>query len=116
MLFLRHLYNLRVMYPNLKIFIATADIKACFRFPRICPDLAGACGFFTDRFYCLATVMVFGSNTSATSWEPFQREIEGLSVIYANRENLVEKHGKYLDMIAETFDTRQLSQKQCPAQ
>ena len=32
-LFLRHLYNLRVTYPNLEIFIATAVIKARFRFP-----------------------------------------------------------------------------------
>ena len=98
-LFLRCLYNLRVTYPNLEIFIATADIKTCFRFPRICPDLAGAFGFFADGFYCLATAMVFGSNTSATSWEPFRRAIEGLSVVYANREDLVEKHANYLDMI-----------------
>ena len=66
-LFLRHLYNLQVTYPNLEIFITMADIKACFRFPRICPDLAGAFGFFPDGFYFLATAIVFGSNTSATS-------------------------------------------------
>ena len=43
--------------------------------------------------------MVFGSNTSATSWEPFRRAIKGLSVVYANRQDLVEKHANYLDMI-----------------
>ena len=98
-LFLRHLYNLRVTYPNLEIFIATADIKACFCFPRISPDLTGAFGFFADGYYCLPTAMVFGSNTSATSWEPFRRAIEGLSVVYANRQDLVEKHAWYLQMI-----------------
>jgi len=98
-LFLCHLYNLRVTYPNLEIFIATADIKACFCFPRICPDLACAFGFFAGKFYCLATAMVFGSNPSATSWEPFRRVIKGLSVVYANCEDLIENHANYLDMI-----------------
>jgi hypothetical protein len=44
--------------------------------------------------------MVFGSTTSASSWEPFQRGIEALSVAYANRPDLVIKHKYYLDMIS----------------
>ena len=74
-------------------------MKACFRFGRIHPDLTGAFGFYADDYYCLATAMVFGSNTSATSWEPFRRSIEALSCQYANRPDLVAKHRRYLDMI-----------------
>ena len=73
------LYNLRVSYPELPILLALADIKACFRSPRIHPDLTGAFGFLAANLYFLAIVMVFGSNTSAACWEPFRRAIEALS-------------------------------------
>ena len=43
--------------------------------------------------------MVFGSTTSALSWETFRQAIETLPEEYANQPNLVSKHEKYLDMI-----------------
>ena len=73
------IYNLRVSYPEASILLALADIKACFRFPRIHPDLNGAFEFLISNFYCLAVAMVFGSNTSSSCWEPFRRAIEGLT-------------------------------------
>ncbi len=44
--------------------------------------------------------MVFGSTTSASSWEPFRRGIGALSVAYADHPDLVIKHKYYLDMIS----------------
>ena len=88
------IYNLRISYPKAPIFLALADVKACFRFPRIHPDLAGAFGFLISNFFCLAVAMVFGSNTSSRCWEPFRRAIEGLTVNFANRLDLVNKHKK----------------------
>jgi hypothetical protein len=44
--------------------------------------------------------MVFGSTTSASSWEPFWQEIEALSMAYAERPDLVIKHKQYLDIIS----------------
>ena len=93
------IYNLRISYPNTPILLALADIKACFRFPRIHPDLTGAFGFLVGNLYCLAVAMVFGSNTSAASWEPFRRAIEGLSKKFANKPLLVQKHKKFIDMV-----------------
>jgi hypothetical protein len=93
------IYNLRVSYPSATILLALADIKACFRFARIHPDLTGAFGFLAGGFYHLATAMVFGSTTSASSWEPFRHAIEAMSVVFANRPDLVTKHRHYLDMI-----------------
>jgi hypothetical protein len=43
--------------------------------------------------------MVFGSNTSASCWEPFQRAIENLIPVYLMRKDLVLKHKKLLDML-----------------
>ena len=97
--FLIDLYNLRVSYPSARILLALADIKACFRHARIHPDLTGAFGFLAGGFYHLATAMVFGSTTSASSWEPFRHAIEAMSVVFANRPDLVTKHRHYLDMI-----------------
>jgi len=45
MLFYTDVYNLRITYPEDRIWLALADVKACFRFGRIHPDLTGAFGF-----------------------------------------------------------------------
>ncbi len=66
------IYNTRLSNPTATILLGMADIKACFRFPRIHPNLTGVFGFATDRYYNLATAMVFGSTTSAPCWEPFR--------------------------------------------
>ena len=95
----QYLYNLRISFPEEVIYLALADVKACFRFPRIHPDLTGAFGFLVHDFYCLAVAMVFGSNTSASSWEPFRRAIEELSKVFMKNPSLVGKHEKYLNMI-----------------
>ena len=63
------IYNTRVSYPTLTILLAMADVKACFRFPRIHADLTGAFGFLAGGYYNLATAMVFGSTASASSWK-----------------------------------------------
>jgi hypothetical protein len=97
------IYNMRISFPLAIIFLAMADVKACFRFPRMHPDVVGAFSFIADIFFCLATSMVFGSTTSASSWEPFRRTIEVMTgVYYADRElarKLVQRHAYYLDTI-----------------
>ncbi len=66
-----NIYNTGISHPNDVILLGMADIKACFCFPRIHPDLTGAFGFMVGGYYNLATAMVFGSTTSASSWAPF---------------------------------------------
>ena len=92
------IYNKRISHPHVVILLGMADIKAFFRFPRIHPDLTGAFGFMAGGLYNLAMAMIFGSTPSASSWEPFRRGIEALSVAYADRPDLVIKHKLYLDM------------------
>ncbi len=65
------IYNTRVSHPNDVILLGMADIKTCFCFPRIYPNLTGAFGFMAGGYYNLATAMAFGSTISASSWEPF---------------------------------------------
>jgi hypothetical protein len=89
----QHLQH-KISYPLAIILLAIGDIIACFQFARIQihTDLMGACGFIADDYYNLATAMVFGSTTLASSWEPVQRAIEILSEVYANQPDLVVKH------------------------
>jgi hypothetical protein len=63
-------------------------------------------------YYNLARAMVFGSTTSASSWEPFWQGIEALSVVYADCPDLVIKHKYYLDVISweETNPTASITQ------
>jgi hypothetical protein len=63
-------------------------------------------------YYNLAMAMVFGSMTSASSWEPFRRGIEALSVVYGDCPYLVIKHKYYLNMISweETDPTASITQ------
>jgi hypothetical protein len=54
------------------LLLGMADIKAYFCFGRIHADLTGAFGFIADNPYNLVTAMIFGSTTSASSWEAFR--------------------------------------------
>jgi hypothetical protein len=81
------------------ILLGLADVKACFRYPRIHTDLTGAFGFIADKLYNLATAMVFGSTASASSWEAFRQAIKALTKVFANRPDLVVRHKKFIDML-----------------
>ncbi len=99
------IYNTRISYPTAMILLDLADIKACFRYPRIHADLTGALGFIADKLYNLAKAMVFGSAASASSWEAFRRAIKALTKVFANRPDLVVRHKKFIDMLKwEEFD------------
>ncbi len=94
------IYNTCIAYPTFIILLAMADVKACFCFPCIHADLTGAFGFLARGYFNLATIMVVGSTTSASSWEPFRCAIQALSVVYAHHCDLIKKHRKFLNMIS----------------
>jgi hypothetical protein len=93
------IYNTCISYPTATILLGLADVKACFRYPRIHTDLAGAFGFIADKLYNLATAMVFGSTASASSWEAFRQAIEALTKVFANRPDLIIRHKKFINML-----------------
>jgi hypothetical protein len=47
--YLQWIYNWRIIHPNSKIYVALADITACFRFLRIHADVIRAFGFMAKR-------------------------------------------------------------------
>jgi len=94
---LTSIYNWRISYPDDVIFISLADVTACFRQQHISCDVTGAFGFVANDLYFLSTSHVFGSNTSASAWEPRRRAIEALIPIYAKQFDLVKKHQERMD-------------------
>jgi hypothetical protein len=62
-----NIYNMLISYPTKTILLGLANVKACFRYPRIHTYLTGAFGFIANKFYNLATAMVFGLPASASS-------------------------------------------------
>jgi len=71
---LQRIYNLRVSHPNRKIYLALADIVACFHCPRVHAHLTGAFGFMAEKMYFLATSMVFSSTASASVGNLFNEQ------------------------------------------
>jgi hypothetical protein len=93
------IYNTCISYSTAMILLGLAEVKACFRYPRIHADLTGAFGFIADELYNLATAMVFGLTVSASSWEAFRQAIKSLKNVFANRPDLVVRHKKFIDML-----------------
>jgi hypothetical protein len=101
---LTNIYNWRISYPLEIILLALADITACFRFPRLAADVTGAFGFLAEHLYFISTSHVFGSNTSASSWEPLRRAIQSMITVYAQRDDLVKKHEALLNELKWSED------------
>ncbi len=51
------IYKTHISYPTATILLGLADVKACFRYPRIHTDLTGAFSFIADELYNLAMAM-----------------------------------------------------------
>ena len=117
MAFIVWIWRLRISYPNEEILLAFLDISSCFRFPRIFADLVGAFGFVIGPWFFAPNAMVFGSVTSASSWEPFRRAIMGIALAGFFTACLVKKHKALLAMVRwappPPPDTRFIQAQEC---
>jgi hypothetical protein len=96
---LTNIYNWRISFPDEVIYLALANITACFCFPRIPANIAGAFGFIAEAFYFVSTSHIFGCNTSASSWEAFQRATQQLIPVLSQRDDLIKNHKDLLDAL-----------------
>ena len=100
--FMTAMYNTRADYEDEEIWIGAADIKACFRYPRIHPDVCGAFSYVIDfmGFFFVSTAMVFGFAASANCWEPFRRAIERMTAVFFEQmNNESTDHQDLIDML-----------------
>jgi hypothetical protein len=94
-----NIYNWRVSFLNKTIHLVLAGITGCFCFPKISTDVTGAFGFLAEGLYFLSTGHVFGSNTSASSWEALRRAIQNMIPVYSQQVDLVEKHKDLVNLL-----------------
>ena len=69
--FKKHIYNPRANFPYTILLLALVDIKACFRFPRIHPNLTGAFGFLPlgcCNGVCLQCLISLLGNSLQSYW------------------------------------------------
>ena len=95
-----NIYNWRISFPGEEIYLALFDVTACFRQQHISCDVTGAFGFVANGMYFLSTSHVFGSNGSASGWEPRRRGIENLIPVYARRQDLVDRHRELIESLS----------------
>jgi hypothetical protein len=84
-----NVYNWRVSFPNKIIYLILSDVTACFQFPQILADVTGAFSFLKNGLYFLSTGHVFGSSTSASSWEALRRAIQSIIPVYSHKADFV---------------------------
>jgi hypothetical protein len=80
-----NIYNWQISSLWEIIYLVLADITACFCFPWLSCDITSAFGFIAQDVYFLSMSHVFGSNTTASSWEPLQHAIKKID------SNLLQK-------------------------
>jgi hypothetical protein len=86
-------------FSNETIYLVLADITACFCSPIISADFTSTFGFLAEGLYFLSTRHVFGSNTSASSWEALRRAIQNMIPVYSQQTDLVKKHKDLINLL-----------------
>ena len=59
----------------------------------------GAFEYIAEKLYFISTSHVFGSNTTASSWEALWHAIQKMITVFSMRNNLVQKHRELLDTL-----------------
>jgi len=103
--FLRHLeriWNLRITYPTLIIFLWDDDVSGAFRIVKYNPEIVGAFSAIVGSRLWVPVGQVFGGNTSAQNFEGLARARELLSEYYSQTSfaHLIGKHRDILSRIS----------------
>ena len=64
------LWNLRITYPNLEIYIADDDVSGAFRLVKYNPNLVALHSFVLGEWLFMNTGQTFGDMTSPPNWDP----------------------------------------------
>jgi hypothetical protein len=71
--FLAVIYNLRITFPDLEIYLFDDDIASAFRQVKYHPNVISAKGFVIGEYLFIATGLTFGDASSPPNFEPIAR-------------------------------------------
>ena len=102
--FLRHLtriWNLRITYKYLDIYLWDDDIAGAFRLIKYNPEIAAAFAAIVQKILWVPTGQVFGSNTSPQNFEAVANTREVVAEFFSSRKYnyLIDKHKLILDKV-----------------
>jgi hypothetical protein len=95
----RNIFNLRISFPRLRIYVMDDDVSSCFRIPKHHPDTISAMAYIIDNIIFISPAGFFGTNFSAQSWEPFARARMQLARHYSATNATVPVYSEYLDHV-----------------
>lgn len=100
-LFMSWLWNLRISYPTLAIYIGDDDISGAFRWLRYHPNLVGLHTSVQGGFAVFNTGGTFGDNTSPSNWDILARTRQCSSRHHwLHNPKVIEQAAQYLPPLA----------------
>ncbi len=94
------IYNMQIIHPIATILFGNGQHQGMLLFPTNPSQLDWGLWIYGRRLLQSGHGHGIWLYDVRFSWEPFWRAIEALSVVYADRPDLVIKHKYYLDMIS----------------
>ena len=95
-LFLTWIWNLRITYPRLEIYLCDDDVSGAFRHVKYNPNVVALHAFllFGALFFFMG--QTFGDTTSPANWEPVARCCQHYAQFLWNQPDSVERAQPYL--------------------
>jgi hypothetical protein len=100
--FLVDVYNLRIMFPDLEIYLFDNDVASAFRQLKYHPNVISAKGIMIEAYLFIATGLTFGDRSSPPSFETIARTRMALSTELANGNHHIPEFPEYLDKVQFT--------------
>ena len=92
---LRHLtqiWNTRISFPSIEIYLFDDDVKGAFRYSKYHPDIATAFSFIIDKLLHVPMGGTSGSIVSPADVEPFAKARTHLVEFLSTRRDLLDRH------------------------
>jgi hypothetical protein len=97
--FLAAIYNLRISFPNIEIYLFDDDVASAFRQVKYNPNVISAKGFIIDKYLFIATGLTFGDRSSPPNFEPIARARMALSTELSTGRHPVPEFPEYLTQV-----------------
>lgn len=97
--FLTWIYNLRISYPDLEIYLFDDDVTAAFRQPKYHPNVISAKAYRIGKYLFVPTGLTFGDCSSPPSFEPFARAHMALSTHLSRNLEPIPEYPEYMDKV-----------------
>jgi hypothetical protein len=97
--YLTWIYNLRVAYPNLEIYLFDDDVTAAFRQPKYHPNVISGKAYKIGKYLFIPTGLTFGDCSSPPSWEPFAIARMALSTELSRGLQSVPEYTDYMEKV-----------------